>query len=47
MTAGRKGRGGGDRITVRLRAGKRRTASSRRWLERQINDPYVAAASKE
>ena len=33
--------------TVRLRAGKRRTASSRRWLERQINDPYVAAASKK
>jgi 23S rRNA (uridine2552-2'-O)-methyltransferase len=47
MTAGRKGRGGDDRLTVRLRAGKRRTASSRRWLERQINDPYVAAASKE
>ena len=47
MTAGRKGCGGDDRITVRLRAGKRRTASSRRWLERQINDPYVAAASKE
>ncbi len=47
MAAGRAGRGGGDRISVRLRAGKRRTASSRRWLERQLNDPYVAAAAKE
>ena len=47
MAAGRAGRGGGDRIAVRLRAGKRRTASSRRWLERQLNDPYVAAAAKQ
>ncbi len=46
MAAARIGRGGGDRIAVRLRAGKR-TVSSRRWLERQLNDPYVAAASKE
>lgn len=33
---------GGDRIRVRSTRG--RTASSRRWLERQLNDPYVHAA---
>ena len=26
---------------------QRRTASSQRWLERQLNDPYVAAAKRE
>jgi 23S rRNA (uridine2552-2'-O)-methyltransferase len=30
-----------------LKSHKRRTASSRKWLERQINDPYVAAAKRE
>ena len=29
---------------VRVKTAKRRTASSARWLERQLNDPYVAAA---
>jgi 23S rRNA (uridine2552-2'-O)-methyltransferase len=33
---------GGER--VRVRSVKGRTASSRRWLERQLNDPYVHAA---
>jgi 23S rRNA (uridine2552-2'-O)-methyltransferase len=28
----------------RLKSGKKRTASSRRWLERQLADPYVAKA---
>ena len=28
----------------RLKSGKKRTASSARWLTRQINDPYVAKA---
>jgi 23S rRNA (uridine2552-2'-O)-methyltransferase len=28
----------------RLTSGKKRTASSRRWLERQLADPYVAKA---
>jgi 23S rRNA (uridine2552-2'-O)-methyltransferase len=32
---------------ARLRAYKRRTPSSRAWLERQINDPYVARAKRE
>ena len=40
-------RGGQRQLKVRLQSGKRRTASSRRWLERQLNDPYVAAAQRE
>jgi 23S rRNA (uridine2552-2'-O)-methyltransferase len=32
---------------VRLKTAKQRTASSQRWLERQLNDPYVAAAKRE
>lgn len=30
----------------RLEHRKKRTASSRRWLERQLNDPYVAEAKR-
>ena len=30
-----------------LRDGKRRTASSRRWLERQLSDPFVAEAKRQ
>jgi 23S rRNA (uridine2552-2'-O)-methyltransferase len=32
---------------ARLKPDKRRTSSSRAWLERQINDPYVARAKRE
>jgi 23S rRNA (uridine2552-2'-O)-methyltransferase len=32
---------------VRLKPDKRRKPSSRAWLERQINDPYVARAKRE
>jgi 23S rRNA (uridine2552-2'-O)-methyltransferase len=32
---------------AKLKAGKRRTPSSRAWLTRQINDPYVARAKRE
>src|SRR5271168_4881574 len=32
---------------ARLKPDKRRTPSSRAWLERQINDPYVARAQRE
>jgi 23S rRNA (uridine2552-2'-O)-methyltransferase len=39
---------GGRRLArQRLTSAKQRTASSRRWLERQLNDPYVAAARRE
>lgn len=46
--AGTGGRGGGGRqLKVRLKTAKQRTASSQRWLERQLNDPYVAAAKSQ
>jgi 23S rRNA (uridine2552-2'-O)-methyltransferase len=32
---------------VRLKSGKARSLSSRRWLERQLNDPYVGRAKRE
>ncbi|MDE2373359.1 MAG: RlmE family RNA methyltransferase, partial [Hyphomicrobiales bacterium] len=32
---------------ARLKRDKRRTLSSRTWLERQISDPYVARAKRE
>ena len=40
--------GGGTRLLKqRLRTARGRTTSSQRWLERQINDPYVAAARRQ
>jgi 23S rRNA (uridine2552-2'-O)-methyltransferase len=39
--------GGSRRLKVRVRSGKRRSQSSRAWLERQLNDPYVARARRE
>lgn len=44
------GRGGGRdarSLRVRVKSGKGRTVSSKRWLERQLNDPYVARAKQE
>src|SRR6187431_3162231 len=34
-------------LTVRLKTKKKRTVSQKRWLERQLNDPYVALAKRE
>src|SRR5262247_507051 len=34
-------------LKVRVKSGKARSLSSRRWLERQLNDPYVARARRE
>jgi len=46
-SASATGAAGGQRdLTVRLKTARRRTASSQRWLERQLNDPYVAAAKR-
>ena len=46
--SGGPGKGSGRRqLKVRLKTAKQRTASSQRWLERQLNDPYVAAAKRE
>jgi 23S rRNA (uridine2552-2'-O)-methyltransferase len=42
------GPSGGQRdLNVRLKTARKRTASSQRWLERQLNDPYVAASKRE
>ncbi len=40
------GRGQRD-LKVRVKTAKGRKLSSTRWLERQLNDPYVARAKKE
>lgn len=41
-------RGSGRRsLKVHVKTAKRRKASSTRWLERQLNDPYVARAQAE
>ncbi|HWM48776.1 MAG TPA: RlmE family RNA methyltransferase [Xanthobacteraceae bacterium] len=37
----------GRDLKVRVRGGKSRTLAQRRWLERQLNDPYVARAKRE
>jgi 23S rRNA (uridine2552-2'-O)-methyltransferase len=34
-------------LKVRLKDKKNRTVSQKRWLERQLNDPYVARARRE
>jgi 23S rRNA (uridine2552-2'-O)-methyltransferase len=46
-TQDRGGPRGRQHLKVRLKTAKQRTASSQRWLERQLNDPYVAAARRE
>ncbi len=48
----RRGRGGSQAgsgardLTVRVRTARGRRASSTRWLQRQLNDPYVAEARR-
>ncbi|MBX2806914.1 MAG: RlmE family RNA methyltransferase [Hyphomicrobiales bacterium] len=39
--------GGQRSLKVKVRTAKRRKISSTRWLERQLNDPYVAAAKRD
>ena len=38
---------GGRDLKVRVKTGKSRSLSSKLWLERQLNDPYVARAKRE
>jgi 23S rRNA (uridine2552-2'-O)-methyltransferase len=46
--ARKSGGGSGARdLKVRLRTGKGRSLAQRLWLERQLNDPYVARARRE
>jgi 23S rRNA (uridine2552-2'-O)-methyltransferase len=42
MTEGR-----GRRLKVRVKTGKTRSLSSKLWLERQLNDPYVERAKRQ
>ena len=40
--------GGGRRnLTVRVKTAKKRKTGSTRWLQRQLNDPYVAEAKRQ
>ncbi|HZE47646.1 MAG TPA: RlmE family RNA methyltransferase, partial [Xanthobacteraceae bacterium] len=42
------GKGSGAReLKVRVKTGKNRKLSSKLWLDRQLNDPYVARAKRE
>jgi 23S rRNA (uridine2552-2'-O)-methyltransferase len=40
-------RGGQRDLRVSLKTARSRTPSSQRWLERQLNDPYVAASKRD
>lgn len=45
MSKGNAGDSSGrGRVPVKVKKDRGRTASSRKWLQRQLNDPYVAAA---
>ena len=46
-TPTRSGQGKPRQLKVRVQSTKHRKPSSRRWLERQLNDPYVAAAQRD
>jgi 23S rRNA (uridine2552-2'-O)-methyltransferase len=45
--AGRSGREGGRSLKTRVHTADRRSHSSTLWLERQLNDPYVAEARRQ
>jgi 23S rRNA (uridine2552-2'-O)-methyltransferase len=40
-------KGDGRALKQRVKTGKNRSLSSKLWLERQLNDPYVARAKRE
>ena len=42
-----KGSGGRGGLHVRVKTAKKRSVSSTRWLQRQLNDPYVRRAQAE
>ncbi len=43
-----RGPGGGQRkLHVKVKTAGKRSVSSARWLERQLNDPYVTAAQRD
>ncbi|HEY6831545.1 MAG TPA: RlmE family RNA methyltransferase [Pseudolabrys sp.] len=44
----KSGKSSGSReLKVRVKTGRNRSLSSKLWLERQLNDPYVARAKRE
>jgi 23S rRNA (uridine2552-2'-O)-methyltransferase len=45
--SGRRGKRGGRGLSVRVETAAKRRPSSTRWLERQLNDPYVAEAQRQ
>ncbi len=48
MSKGSKTVGGGQRqMRTNLKDARKHRPSSQRWLERQLNDPYVAASKRE
>jgi 23S rRNA (uridine2552-2'-O)-methyltransferase len=47
MSAMRDGRDGERRLKVQVKSRKGRSLSSKLWLERQLNDPFVARARRE
>ena len=47
MTAAGSGREGGRALKTRVKTARKRSLSSSLWLERQLNDPYVARARRE
>jgi len=47
MTAAGSGREGGRALKTRVKTARKRSLSSTLWLERQLNDPYVARARRE
>ena len=52
MSGAAKGSGGGDRaggrsLKVRVKTARKRSLSSSTWLQRQLNDPYVAQAKRD
>src|SRR5208337_1728489 len=47
MIGGGSGREGGRALKTRVKTARKRSLSSTLWLERQLNDPYVAQARRE
>ena len=47
MTPSGSGREGGRSLKTRVRTARKRSLSSALWLERQLNDPYVARARRD
>ena len=43
---GGAGQGGSRKLAVRVRTAKGRKLASTRWLQRQLNDPYVEEAKR-